>query len=157
MTLLAVAGRGVGPVCEAATSSSYPKKASLPDRLHLSQRPARAVPLPSSRRHRPLVPARPSARSRGACVSLRIAVLAPVAWRVPPRHYGPWEQFASLLTEGLVSRGVDVTLFASADSVTGAHLASAVAQGWEDDAAVEPKVAECLHISAVFERAREFD
>jgi glycosyltransferase involved in cell wall biosynthesis len=90
-------------------------------------------------------------------VSLRVAVLAPVAWRVPPRHYGPWEQFASLLTEGLVSRGVDVTLFAAADSVTHARLASVVAHGWEEDAAVEPKVAECLHISAVFERAREFD
>ena len=37
---------------------------------------------------------------------------APIAWRVPPRHYGPWELFASLLTEGLVSRGHEVTLFA---------------------------------------------
>ena len=43
-----------------------------------------------------------------------------VSWRVPPRHYGPWEQFASLLTEGLVARGVDVTLFATADSITSA-------------------------------------
>ena len=53
---------------------------------------------------------------------MRIAVLAPISWRVPPRHYGPWEQFVSLLTEGLVSRGVDVTLFATADSVTSAQL-----------------------------------
>jgi len=36
---------------------------------------------------------------------LRVAVLAPISWRVPPRAYGPWEQFASLLTEGLVERG----------------------------------------------------
>ena len=36
---------------------------------------------------------------------LRVAVLAPVSWRVPPRHYGPWEQFASLLTEGLAAKG----------------------------------------------------
>ena len=36
---------------------------------------------------------------------LRVAVLAPISWRVPPRHYGPWEQFASLLTEGLVASG----------------------------------------------------
>ena len=56
--------------------------------------------------------------------SLRIAVLAPVSWRVPPRHYGPWEQFASLLTEGLVARGVDVTLFATADSITSGAPAS---------------------------------
>ena len=39
-----------------------------------------------------------------------MAVLAPISWRVPPRHYGPWELFASLLTEGLVARGIDVTL-----------------------------------------------
>jgi glycosyltransferase involved in cell wall biosynthesis len=94
---------------------------------------------------------------KGVVVSLRIAVLAPVAWRVPPRHYGPWEQFASLLTEGLVARGVDVTLFASGDSRTAARLVSSVARGWEEDPDVEPKVAECLHISAVFERAGEFD
>ena len=54
--------------------------------------------------------------------SLRVAVLAPIAWRTPPRHYGPWEQFASLLTEGLVAAGHDVTLFATADSLTTATL-----------------------------------
>jgi hypothetical protein len=90
-------------------------------------------------------------------VSLRIAVLAPVAWRVPPRHYGPWEQFVSLLTEALVARGVDVTLFASGDSRTSARLASTIARGWEEDPDADPKVSECLHISALFERAGEFD
>ena len=64
---------------------------------------------------------------------LRIAVLAPLAWRVPPRHYGPWELFASLLTEGLVARGHDVTLFASGDSQTAATLSSVVPHGWSDD------------------------
>ncbi len=49
----------------------------------------------------------------GAESIVRIAVLAPISWRVPPIHYGPWELFASLLTEGLVSRGHDVTLFAT--------------------------------------------
>ncbi|HSJ71139.1 MAG TPA: glycosyltransferase family 4 protein, partial [Acidimicrobiia bacterium] len=49
---------------------------------------------------------------------MKVAMLAPISWRVPPRHYGPWEQFVSLLTEGLVRRGVDVTLFATADSLT---------------------------------------
>ena len=86
-----------------------------------------------------------------------MAVLAPVSWRVPPRHYGPWEQFASLITEGLVERGVDVTLFATADSVTAAKLASVVARGYSEDSDVEPKVCECLHIAHVFERADEFD
>jgi len=91
-------------------------------------------------------------------VTLRIAVLAPISWRVPPRHYGPWEQFASLLTEGLVARGVDVTLFATADSITSARLSSTAPRGWsEDPGGTDAKVAECLHISAVFERADEFD
>ena len=88
---------------------------------------------------------------------LRVAVLAPISWRVPPRHYGPWEQFASLLTEGLVARGVDVTLFATADSTTSGRLASVVARGYSEDPDVEPKVAECLHIAHAFERADEFD
>jgi glycosyltransferase involved in cell wall biosynthesis len=88
---------------------------------------------------------------------VRIAVLAPIAWRVPPRHYGPWELFASLLTEGLVSRGHDVTLFAAGDSETSARLCSVVPRGWSEDPSIDPKVAECLHISQVFERASEFD
>jgi glycosyltransferase involved in cell wall biosynthesis len=88
---------------------------------------------------------------------LRIAVLAPISWRVPPRHYGPWEQFASLLTEGLVRKGVDATLFATADSSTAGRLAAVVARGYSEDPEVEPKVAECLHIAHAFERADEFD
>lgn len=88
---------------------------------------------------------------------LRVAVLAPISWRVPPRHYGPWEQFASLLTEGLVERGVDVTLFATRDSITKARLSATARCGWSEDASIDAKVEECLHISAVFERASEFD
>jgi glycosyltransferase involved in cell wall biosynthesis len=89
--------------------------------------------------------------------ALRVAVLAPISWRVPPRHYGPWEQFASLLTEGLVERGVDVTLFATADSETAGRLASVVPRGYSEDSDADPKVSECLHIAHVFERAGEFD
>jgi glycosyltransferase involved in cell wall biosynthesis len=88
---------------------------------------------------------------------VRVAMLAPISWRVPPRHYGPWERFVSLLTEGLVARGVDVTLFASGDSVTTARLASVVERGWSEDPSLDAKVAECLHIAAAFERAAEFD
>jgi glycosyltransferase involved in cell wall biosynthesis len=84
-------------------------------------------------------------------------VLAPIAWRTPPRHYGPWEQFASLLAEGLVSAGHQVTLFATADSTTTGVLSSTVAHGWSEDPSIDPKVAECLHVAAVFERADEFD
>lgn len=86
-----------------------------------------------------------------------MAVLAPIAWRTPPRHYGPWEQFASLLTEGLVAAGHHVTLFATADSITSAELVSTAARGWSEDPAADAKVAECLHIASVFERAGEFD
>ena len=89
---------------------------------------------------------------------LRVAVLAPIAWRTPPRHYGPWEQFASLLTEGLVTRGHDVTLFATSrlgDDVRQLHGTSPC--GWSEDPSIDPKVAECLHIASVFERADEFD
>lgn len=89
--------------------------------------------------------------------SLRIAVLAPLAWRTPPEAYGPWELFASLLTEGLVERGHLVTLFATGDSRTQASLSSVVDHGWEVDDSVEPKVVECRHIASVFERACEFD
>jgi glycosyltransferase involved in cell wall biosynthesis len=88
---------------------------------------------------------------------VRIAALAPIAWRVPPRHYGPWELFVSLLTEGLVSRGHDVTLFATADSETSGRLRSVIPRSWSEDADIDPKVSECLHISEVFERASEFD
>jgi glycosyltransferase involved in cell wall biosynthesis len=88
---------------------------------------------------------------------LRVAVLAPIAWRVPPRHYGPWEQFASLLAEGLVARGLDVTLFATADSITRARLVGTAPIGYAEDAMVDAKVWEALHIATVFERARDFD
>ncbi len=87
----------------------------------------------------------------------RIAVLSPVAWRTPPRQYGAWETVASNITEGLVARGWDVTLFASGDSVTRAHLHAVVDKGYEEDSTADPKVAEYLHISEAFERAAEFD
>lgn len=87
----------------------------------------------------------------------RIAILAPIAWRTPPRQYGAWETVASNITEGLVARGWDVTLFASADSVTRAHLHAVVDRGYEEDRTIDPKVAEYLHISEAFEHAGEFD
>ncbi len=88
---------------------------------------------------------------------LRVALLAPISWRVPPRHYGPWEQFVSLLAEGLVRRGIDVTLFATADSLTSARLVATAPSGYSEDPALDPKVWESLHIAALFERADEFD
>jgi glycosyltransferase involved in cell wall biosynthesis len=87
----------------------------------------------------------------------RVAVLSPVAWRTPPRKYGAWETVASNVTEGLVARGWDVTLFATADSITNARLHAVVDRGYEEDPASDPKVAEYLHISEAFEHADEFD
>ena len=87
----------------------------------------------------------------------RVAVLSPVAWRTPPRQYGAWETVAGNIAEGLVSRGWDVTLFATRDSVTRAHLHAVVDRGYEEDSGVDPKVAEYLHISEAFEHASEFD
>src|SRR5690242_10029905 len=87
----------------------------------------------------------------------RVAVLSPVAWRTPPLQYGAWETVAGNITEGLAARGWDVTLFATADSVTRGQLHAVVPRGYEEDSNVDPKVAECLHISEMFEHAAEFD
>jgi glycosyltransferase involved in cell wall biosynthesis len=87
----------------------------------------------------------------------RVAILSPVAWRTPPRQYGAWETVAGNIAEGLVSRGWDVTLFATSDSITRARLHAVVDRGYEEDSAIDPKVAEYLHISEAFEHAAEFD
>jgi glycosyltransferase involved in cell wall biosynthesis len=88
---------------------------------------------------------------------MRIAILAPVAWRTPPRHYGPWEQIASNIAEGLVRRGLDVTLFATGDSITSGKLDAICEQGYEEDRTQDAKVLECLHISNLMEKASKFD
>jgi glycosyltransferase involved in cell wall biosynthesis len=87
----------------------------------------------------------------------RVAILSPVAWRTPPRQYGAWETVAGNIAEGLVNRGWDVTLFATGDSVTRAHLHAVVERGYEEDRSIDPKVAEYLHIAEAFEHAAEFD
>ncbi len=87
----------------------------------------------------------------------RIAVLSPIAWRTPPRQYGAWETVAGNITEGLVARGWDVTLFATGDSLTKSRLHSVVERGYEEDPSVDPKVVEYLHISEAFEHAADFD
>ena len=88
---------------------------------------------------------------------MRIAMLAPISWRTPPRHYGPWELVTSLLTEALVARGVDVTLFATADSITAGTLAGVCPRPYSEDPTIDAKVWELLHVAHVFERANEFD
>ena len=88
---------------------------------------------------------------------MRIAMLAPISWRTPPRHYGPWELVTSLLTEALVKRGVDVTLFATLDSLTAGKLGGVCPRPYSEDPSIDAKVWELLHVSHVFERASEFD
>ncbi len=88
---------------------------------------------------------------------IKIAMLSPIAWRTPPVHYGPWELVTSMLTEELVKNQIDVTLFATGNSITRAKLRSVCKQGYEEDKTIEPKVYECLHIAECFEHAHEFD
>lgn len=88
---------------------------------------------------------------------MKIAILSPIAWRTPPRKYGPWELVASNITEELVKRGLDVTLFATGDSITEGKLSYTSLKGYEEDKNLDSKVVECLHISSVMERAGEFD
>jgi len=84
-------------------------------------------------------------------------MIAPLSWRTPPRHYGPWELVTSMLTEGLVERGHDVTLFATADSITSAELSAVCPRPYSEDPTIDVKVWESLHLANVFERADEFD
>jgi glycosyltransferase involved in cell wall biosynthesis len=88
---------------------------------------------------------------------MKIAMLAPVAWRTPPRHYGPWELVTSLLTEGLVARGIDVTLFATLDSVTAARLDGVCPHGYAEDPELDGRIWEALHVSHALARSGEFD
>lgn len=88
---------------------------------------------------------------------MKVAVLSSIAWRTPPLHYGPWQQVASNIAEGLVKRGIEVTLFATSDSVTAGKLDSICAKGYEEDRSQDAKVLECLHISNLMEKAGEFD
>ncbi|MFO7619899.1 MAG: glycosyltransferase family 4 protein [Bacteroidales bacterium] len=88
---------------------------------------------------------------------MKIAILSPVAWRTPPRKYGPWEQVASNITEGLVENGIDVTLFATGDSITKGKLEYICERPYSEDPEIDPKVWECLHISHLMEQADKFD
>ncbi|MEU1642927.1 glycosyltransferase family 4 protein [Micromonospora zamorensis] len=88
---------------------------------------------------------------------MRVALLGPVAWRTPPHHYGPWEQVTGLLAEGLVSRGVDVTLFATLDSVTSAQLDGVCPRGYADDPDLDGRVWEAMHVSHAMARSAQFD
>lgn len=89
---------------------------------------------------------------------MRIAILAPPYLPIPPSLYGGTERIVSLLTEGLVARGHDVTLFASGDSKTNAKLSSIFEKalgnsGFDKSNNDRP----LLHYQACYDRASEFD
>jgi len=89
---------------------------------------------------------------------LRIAHIAPVATTIPPSKSGSVEQMTSLLTEGLVARGHDVTLFATADSKTKARLHAVYPHGyWHDENMWPWELYEMLNLAAAVERAGDFD
>ena len=88
---------------------------------------------------------------------MKIAMLAPISWRTPPRHYGPWELVTSLLTEALVERGVDVTLFATLDSITAGKLEGVVPAPYSEDRTIDAKVWEFRHLAHLFDQAESFD
>ncbi len=88
---------------------------------------------------------------------LRLAVLAPISWPVPPKGYGPWEQVAFNIADGIRRRGADVTLFAPGDSQFEGSLASVIPVGLNEDPAFSGEVYTSLHIGELFRRASEFD
>jgi glycosyltransferase involved in cell wall biosynthesis len=88
---------------------------------------------------------------------VKVAMLAPIAWRTPPVHYGPWELVTSLLTEGLVARGIDVTLFATLDSQTTATLRGISPHGYAEDPSMDGRVWEAMHVANALSESKHFD
>ncbi|MBU0486544.1 MAG: glycosyltransferase family 4 protein [Bacteroidetes bacterium] len=88
---------------------------------------------------------------------MKIAILSPIAWRTPPAKYGPWEQVASNIAEGLVEKNIDVTLFATGNSITKGKLKYISENAYCENPDMDPKVWECLHISNLMEQADQFD
>jgi glycosyltransferase involved in cell wall biosynthesis len=88
---------------------------------------------------------------------MKVAILSPIAWRTPPAKYGPWEQVASNVAEGLVEKNIDVTLFATGNSVTKGKLQYISEEPYCENPDMDPKVWECLHISNLMEQADKFD
>jgi glycosyltransferase involved in cell wall biosynthesis len=88
---------------------------------------------------------------------VRIAQLAPLDEAVPPKRYGGTERVVSWLTEELVRRGHDVTLFASGDSHTTAELVPVVPRAERPGGDAGPLAARVLQLGMVARRARRFD
>src|SRR5947209_20225203 len=94
-----------------------------------------------------------SGRSR----RVRLGILGPVSWRTPRRKNGARETVVRNQADGLTTRGYDVTVFASGDSLPDGTLEAVVPRPYSEDETLDPKVWEFLHISKAMERAGEFD
>ena len=89
---------------------------------------------------------------------LRIAQVAPVATSIPPLKSGSIETVTALLSDGLISRGHDVTLFATGNSVTKAALHASYPRGYTEDDSLWPwELCELFNVAAAVERAAAFD
>ncbi|HZZ64310.1 MAG TPA: glycosyltransferase family 4 protein [Candidatus Baltobacteraceae bacterium] len=88
---------------------------------------------------------------------LRLAVLAPITWPTPPPGYGPWEQIAFNIADGMRRRGLDVTLFATGNSQFEGRVESVVPVGCAEDPALNSDVFSALHIGHLMEHADRFD
>src|SRR6516162_11447977 len=90
--------------------------------------------------------------------SMRIAQIAPLMEAVPPKLYGGTERIVAYLTDELVTMGHEVSLFASGDSITTAHLEAAYPQALRLDPTIRDHVAPLVAmLEAVAQRAHEFD
>ena len=89
---------------------------------------------------------------------MRIAVVGPVAQAIPPPRSGSVETVTALLTDGLVARGHEVTLFATGSSATTARLHASFPLGYHEDTSLWPwELCELFNLAAAVERAAEFD
>lgn len=88
---------------------------------------------------------------------MKIGILAPIAWRTPPRKYGPWEQICANLADGLTERGHDVYLFATSDSVTKAHLLSVCPSPLGENPQLPNRPWELIHIGHALKKADELE
>lgn len=84
-------------------------------------------------------------------------MLAPITWPTPPPGYGPWEQIAFNIADGMRRRGLDVTLFATGNSRFDGHVESVVPVGCAEDPALNSDVFGSLHIARLMENAHRFD
>jgi len=89
---------------------------------------------------------------------MRVAVVGPVAQSIPPERSGSVESVTALLTEGLVARGHDVTLFATGSSRTTADLHATFPLGYHEDPDLWPwELCELMNLASAVERAADFD